>query len=75
MPEKEHLRTWVVEALRRLGGKAWLIDVADDIWKNHECDLKSNREMLLKWQYQMRWAATLGSSQRKAKKENSHDRA
>ena len=39
MPEKEHLRTWVVEALPRLGGQAWLIDGAGAIWNNQEGEL------------------------------------
>lgn len=57
-PTRNHLRLWVVEALRDLNGKAWLLDVADHIWTKHEDDLKKDRKLLLKWQYEMRWAAT-----------------
>ncbi|WP_167601565.1 hypothetical protein [Celeribacter sp. HF31] len=55
---RDDLRLWVFEALKALGGKAYLIDVADHIWTHHEADLRTNRTRLLKWQYEMRWGAT-----------------
>lgn len=56
--KREILRVWVIEALRDLKGSAYLLDVADHIWTNHADDLSRNRKLLLKWQYEMRWAAT-----------------
>lgn len=55
---RNDLRVWVFDALKELGGKAWIIDVADHIWTHHENDLKRDRQRLLKWQYEMRWGAT-----------------
>ena len=58
MTTKDDLKVWILEALHRFGGKAWLIDVAEFVWDNHEAELKQNRNLFFRWQYVMRWAAT-----------------
>ena len=50
--------SWVFTALKDLGGKAKLIDVADHIWENQKDKIIQSRTMRLRWQYDMRWAAT-----------------
>jgi hypothetical protein len=54
---REDLPGVVKQALARLGGKAPLARVAEDIWKNHESELRSSGELFYTWQYDMRWAA------------------
>ena len=61
MARDEHraaLKQWVVEALKRKGGRAKLIDVARDLWANHEQELRRMDDLFYTWQYDMRWAAT-----------------
>ncbi len=57
MAEKADLDTWVRDALRELGGRASLVEVARIIWKHHETDLRSSGNLFFTWQYDMRWAA------------------
>lgn len=49
---------WIQEALRDHGGRASLTDVCWHVWKHHEEDLRSSGDLLVTWQYDIRWAAT-----------------
>ena len=57
MATKTDLQDWVTEALRSLGGRAPLVEVAKFIWKNHERSLMASGNLFFTWQYDMRWAA------------------
>ena len=59
MADKSDLKGWVVEALRAAGGSSSLIEVAKHIWDNHEDELRRSGDLFYKWQYDMRWAATV----------------
>jgi hypothetical protein len=53
------LRQWVKDALAALGGSGTVVDVAAEIWKHHESELRASGELFYTWQYDMRWAAQL----------------
>lgn len=55
---KEILVDWVEEALRGMGGKGSVIEVARAIWQVHEVDLRRAGDLFYTWQYDYRWAAT-----------------
>lgn len=57
MASREDLEVWVYEAICRHGGEASLLDVARDIWQQHEGDLRASGSLFYSWQYDMRWAA------------------
>lgn len=57
MTTKHDVTDWVVASLGRLGGSAPLVEVARDIWKYHESDLRSSGDLFYTWQYDMRWSA------------------
>ena len=59
MSSKRDLTDWVVESLTRLGGGAVLVDVARDIWRHHEGDLRTSGDLFYTWQYDMRWSANV----------------
>ena len=54
---KELLIRWVHEALRRRGGRASIVNVAQEIWDAHEVELRGSGDLFFTWQYDMRWAA------------------
>jgi hypothetical protein len=47
----------VYDAVRRAGGSATLVGVAQDAWEHHEADLGESGDLFYTWQYDMRWAA------------------
>lgn len=57
MATKHDLHDWVQGALSRMGGRGSLTDVAKEIWRAHESDLRSSGDLFYTWQYDMRWAA------------------
>ncbi len=57
MAGRETLIPWVRDALVALGGKAKIVDVAKQIWRDHESELKASGDLFYRWQYDMRWAA------------------
>jgi hypothetical protein len=57
MSYRDDLKEWVLSAVDSHGGEATLLEVAKDIWKNHEDDLRRYGEAFYVWQYDMRWAA------------------
>lgn len=58
MNNRNDLQDWVYEALKSLGGKGSIVEVAKYIWKNREKELRTSGDMFYTWQYDMRWAAT-----------------
>ena len=58
MATKNDVTEWVISALEQLGGRGSLVDVAREIWKNHEQELRSSGDLFYTWQYDMRWSAT-----------------
>lgn len=57
MATKHDLQDWVREALHHLGGRGLLTDVAKEIWRTHEVELRASGDLFYTWQYDMRWAA------------------
>lgn len=57
MTTKSDLKHWVLAALRNLGGSGRVVEVAKQIWKDHESDLRAADDLFYTWQYDMRWAA------------------
>jgi hypothetical protein len=53
----ENLKDWVVEAVAKLDGEGSIVDIAKQIWLDHENDLKASGDHFYTWQYEMRWAA------------------
>ena len=56
MVSKDDLKTWVLEALRDLGGSGRIAKICQHIWENHEQELQASGDLLYTWQYAMRWA-------------------
>lgn len=54
---REDLPDMVEKALRELGGRAPVVDVAKEIWGKHESQLRASGDLFYTWQYDMRWAA------------------
>jgi len=54
---KTILQSWVVEALRDLGGAGTPSEVARLVWEQHEDDLRRSGNLFFTWQYDLRWAA------------------
>ena len=59
MATKHDVTDWVVSALKALGGRGSLVDVAREIWKHHESDLRASGDLFYTWQYDMRWSANV----------------
>jgi hypothetical protein len=58
MASREDLQDWVTAALKELGGRASIANIARQIWTSHEMELRSSGELFYTWQYDMRWACT-----------------
>jgi hypothetical protein len=58
MADKYALQDWILESLSQRGGSATLLEVAADLWAEHEHELRASGDLFLTWQYDMRWAAT-----------------
>ena len=59
MATKHDVTDWVVAALRSLGGSGTLVEVAREIWKHREPDLRASGDLFYTWQYDMRWSANM----------------
>jgi hypothetical protein len=57
MITREVLLQWVLEALEALGGRGHVPEVAREIWRRHEQELRAAGDLFYTWQYDMRWAA------------------
>jgi hypothetical protein len=66
MLKRDDLESWVIDALKQLGGKARIKDVAKIIWNQHQKALEET-DLLYTWQYDMRWAATKLRQKKKLK--------
>jgi len=66
MLKRDDLQAWVLDALRQLGGKARIKDVAKVIWSSHRRELEQT-DLMYTWQYDMRWAATVLRKKKKLK--------
>ena len=54
---RDQLALLVEESLKCLEGAAPLVEVAKDVWKHHEAQLRASCDLFYTWQYDMRWAA------------------
>ncbi len=59
MVSRADLKAWIVEALDELGGEARQIEVAKVVWRRHENTLREGGDIFYRWQYDLRWAATV----------------
>ena len=57
MASKEDLKEWILDSIQGRGGSATVVQVAEDIWKSHEDELRASGRLFYTWQYDMRWAA------------------
>ncbi len=55
---RDDLVAAVAGALQKLGGRGTIVDVAREIWRAKEGQLKGSGDLFYTWQYDMRWAAT-----------------
>jgi hypothetical protein len=63
------MAAWIIEALRKLGGPRHYKDVAKEIWRAHEADIKADGDYFFVWNYELRWAGTYLCEQGKMVKE------
>jgi hypothetical protein len=54
---KYDLETWLLEAIRDLGGRATIPRICERIWRDHEDELRRSGDLFYTWQYDIRWAA------------------
>ena len=54
---KHELQGWVTDALTALGGSGTIVEVAEEIWRQHEDVLRGAGDLFYTWQYDIRWAA------------------
>jgi hypothetical protein len=53
------LEDWILEALKRHGGRASVTAIAKDVWDNHEKEIRAKGNALYTWQYDMRWSGQM----------------
>ena len=56
MATRNDLKTWILDALKDLGGSARVAEIAKHIWDHHEPALRQSGDLFYTWQYAMRWA-------------------
>jgi hypothetical protein len=56
---REIMTDWVVEALRQLGGRGTILEIARRVWDRHEPDIRAAGDLLYEWQYELRWAGDM----------------
>jgi hypothetical protein len=57
MADRSALKTWVLVALRELGGEGKIVDVCKLVWRDHGDELEASGDLFYTWQYDIRWAA------------------
>lgn len=57
MAERATLKSWVLTALRELGGTGTIVQVCTIVWRDHQHDLEASGDLFYTWQYDIRWAA------------------
>lgn len=72
MITRDDLEAWVLQAVKDLGGKGRVIDIAKSIWTEHEGDLRRAGDLFFTWQYDMRWAAMKLRKKKKLKAASSN---
>ena len=59
MNRNAQIEKMLIDALQYFGKPTLITDVNRYIWNKYENDIRMSDEMLYKWQYQLRWAATM----------------
>ena len=54
--KRENLKSFVIDALRALDGSGSIVEVAQEIWRVHEGELRVSRDLFFTWQYDIRRA-------------------
>jgi hypothetical protein len=57
MLTKQDLPKLVLDALHQLGGSGTVVEVARQVWQDHETELRESGDLFYTWQYDLRWAA------------------
>jgi hypothetical protein len=57
MLTKQDLPKLVLEALQELDGSGTVVEVARQVWRDHETELRDSGDLFFTWQYDLRWAA------------------
>lgn len=57
MARGKELEAWVREALAALGGQATVVEVARQIWRNHQVELQASGDLFFTWQHDIHAAA------------------
>lgn len=55
MADRNDLDKWAIQALRELGGKASMLEVARQTWKTHKKELHDSGKHFRSWQYDFTW--------------------
>jgi hypothetical protein len=57
--DRRRMADWVLQALGELGSTGAAVDVARLVWQSHEDEIRQSKDLLYRWQYELRWAADL----------------
>lgn len=53
------MTSWVVQALKELGGEAGILDICKKVWASHEEEIRNAGDLFYEWQYEIRWAGNI----------------
>ena len=54
--QRHDLEELVLEALKALGGRGTIVEIAREIWIRNEAELRVSGDLFFTWQYDIRWA-------------------
>ena len=54
--QRHDLEEMVLEALKALGGRGRIVEIAREIWIRNEAELRVSGDLFFTWQYDIRWA-------------------
>jgi len=54
---KDTLKPWIAAILKSAGRRMTILEIAREIWRMHETELRKDELLFLTWQYEMRWSA------------------
>lgn len=54
---KATLKPWIADVLSSSKRRMTIVEVAREIWRLHEHDLRRDETLFFTWQYEMRWSA------------------
>ena len=57
MATRLDMMDWLQKLLKKSGGEATILYLAQEIWADYEHEIRSSGKFLYTWQYDMRWAA------------------